>query len=306
MKNDSANKPRTKPASFVSVPFSFTFAVIFWIEIWLLIIISAIGYIVTNEYFNNLDASFKQRGKSLVLSLSSAGRFAYQTKKYGSLTNVFQKLVSSSDKEFYKKSISEIFLLDKSGKIFAHSDTTILPKYSENPISSIALKYNNEFYHSGLLISEGQVYIQKSKIQNSLYNKSSYFMRWVLPENLDYTIDFTTPVMYKGKKQGTMHVIMNRVFMYHFLEKMLSKFVLIIGIMLVIGILVGLLLIFAFVQRAKYLQKVWQNLFRYKWENELAQKELNNLGEKIDNMSQKTVPPREKHFSDVQDAIFVK
>jgi len=288
----------SRPASFVSIPFSFAFGIILWIEVWLIVCVIAIGFFVSKDYFGKLENTFNQRGKELALSIGSASTLAYQNRKFDFLAKHLSNIVKQKDPIVQTKPISEIFVLSRQGVILAHSDVTLMTKNSRDPVNEISLKYNNEFFHAGLLINEGQIYTQNYPYPSSdIRKKSSYFLQSFLPEKLDYAVDFSTPIIYHKKSQATVHVVMNRKFIYEFLQKSIDKFAVILGVVIGGGLIIALLIIIAFILRARYLQKLWQNLLNYKWENDAVKQHLNQIGSKIENLEKRSrvVLPKPKN-----------
>ena len=108
-----------------------------------------------------------------------------------------------------------------------------------------------------------------------------------------------------------MHIVMNRMFMYQFLVDLLHKYAIIVGIVMAAGLLIALILLLAFVSRARYLHRIWQNILKYKIENDMVKHEIHHIEEKVDRLDRKGIisgpiidqPGREQ---DVKDAILLE
>ncbi len=309
--NFKANKPNSARPYVAHISFSYAFGIVVLIEVLLLICLATIGYLGLQEYFQKLESSFYQRGKGLTLSMAAASSLAYKSRDYDTMINIMSRLVTQDEPVPREKAVSEVFLLDRSGVILAHSDVTMVTAKARDPLNSISLKYNNEFFHSSLLIDEGQVLTQKFPYPStSVREKSSYIIQALLPENLDYSMDFSSPIVVNGKAVASIHVVMNRMFMYQFLINLFDKYVIITGIVLTAGLLIALFLLFSFVIRARYLHRVWQNVLRYKLENEMVNHEIHTIEKKMEDISKPQVPTKKiepvKENNEIQDAILIE
>ena len=310
------SKKGAKITKLSTVSFSFALGIILLMQATLVTSLGFIGYQGAKKFFVKLEAGFYQRGKDLVLSVSSSSSLAYRTKGFNKLINAFASIVNNDDAINTEKAVSEVFLLDKSGTILAHSDEALVTKNSEDPVSEIALRYNNELFHSALLIDEGQIAPNQFPYSTTnIRSKASYLLQLILPKNLDYSMDFATPVFHEGKPVATTHVVMNRKFMYQFLVSLLDNFLILTAITLAAGLLISFILIFAFALRGRYLQRVWANLQKAELENSLIWQGVQSLEEKVRHLNARPISEKPKlkandkkkeEVEEIQDAILIE
>ncbi|MDH5717604.1 MAG: cell wall metabolism sensor histidine kinase WalK [Spirochaetia bacterium] len=252
------SQPQEKKSNIFSLSFSFIFMVILFIELVVIMFVFSAKYNSIKDYLIKSEDNFMQRGKELTLLTSNSAGVYFKENKINELSSIFSDLSGKAFTGSVEKSINEIFILDKQGRVLAHSDVTMVTSKAKKRVNEIAMKYNNEFFHSALLLKEGQIYIQDYPYPTtSIMDNYSYMLKFFLSKNLNYTVDFAAPVVIKGKNVATAHVQMNRVFMYEFFKDEFTKLVSDLIIVFIAALLLSMLLIFGFYLYIRKLRNIW-------------------------------------------------
>lgn len=324
--NFAASLPRPLSFRVSMVPFSFAFSIIFLIEF--LLVASAIswGWLSMRENMAGLENSFYLHGRQLASGLSASAAVAEKHKDYAPLNAAFARVVRDYRNQAETAAVSEVFYLAADGRVLAHSDPTFLTadiikskkkkkkrKQKKDPtlskLSETELKYNNEFFHAALLTEEDEVLARNYPYPSyDLRENSYFFLKDLLPDNLDYSMDFSAVVYAGTRKTGTVHVVMNRVFLYDTANRLVEKFWLLLGIIASAGFLISFLIIAAFVLRGKFLQKLWLKLLSDIDAQRSMEHKIKNIETKVDELEERKSigVPASSTEEEVVEAIFVE
>ncbi|MDH5720067.1 MAG: hypothetical protein OEZ13_05515 [Spirochaetia bacterium] len=256
--NKENKETEENKGQFISLSFTFIFTVLFFTEALLIGSLSLSKYYSLKDYTKAAEKTFIQRGKELARLTAASGAFGYKQKNFSPITSMLSKLENQGALRSKENPISEIFILDKQGKVLSHTDLTMITRGKKERINQIAMKYNNEFFHSGLLLEEGQVYVQDYPYPtNNINDRYTYLLQFFLSKNLNYTVDFSSPVSIKGKNYATAHVQMNRLFIYEFIKEEIKKFIKHLLFIFIAGLMVSLIIILLFFSHIKRIRKTW-------------------------------------------------
>lgn len=278
-----SNKQQVPDISFTPVPISFAVGVILLTMLVIVGCVSAIGYFNFKSHIDQMESVVQQRGQELTLAAAAASREAMITRNYETLTRYFGVLVEEEELPDTRKSIHEIFLLDKAGRVLAHSDLAEVSINSRDPVSEVKPEYNNEKFHTALELNPGQVFRQKYPYHTSdVRHRASETVKWLLPEKIDHSTDFSTPIERKGSNVATLHVVLTRNHMYYFLSQSGNEILILLAISAGAGLLTGGILILAFGIRASHMQKLWRNLLMLPRNDNQLKEVLDKLSHKVE------------------------
>lgn len=270
--NAGIPKSKNDSVKIVGVTISFMVLVFFLVQFLILSITGISGYSGIKSQAQQLEQEFQDSGKSLVLALASAATLSYG-KKNGNeeLTHFYYEIAGNKVGSSKAGPISAVFLLHKDGKVLAHSDFVEVSAKNKT-ITEVSSRYNTRFFHEGILLNKGQVSIRnlpypiaKEKKQNNLNLISSDY---------EYSTDFSTPIEYKGKKKGTVHIIKNRIYMHKFMNQAFQKYLVQMLIAFIGGLFISVIILFVFSLRWNHAAKLWEKFLRYRFENELIKTQM--------------------------------
>ncbi len=297
-----AEKPNQHELHVAGVSFSFALSVLLLIQILVLFTVGSLGYLALMQHSQQLENIFQQRGKELVAGLSTGAANLKPTDRdaFAKLSGSYAEMTERQGKSQDALPVTEVFVLDKIGRILAHSDFTQISPKARNLVDEVNARYNNDYFHFALQLEPGQVYFQNFPYPDSApRSQTSFVLEYILPEHYNYSADFATPVAFKGKNFATVHVVMNRIHLYNLLEVMLKKFYLVLGLSALAATFVWALLLLAFYFRTRYIQNLWRDMLRHHLENAVLRtgirEDLTALHEKLNQLEKKAsvVPPRQ-------------
>lgn len=311
------------PGGMSSISAGFAFGVFFLIEFLLVSGLVLLGWFNLNETADSMKKSFRQQGKQLVLSAASAGTIAYTRNNYADLTRAYGEMVDQSGTYGEVKATYEVFMIDKSGAVVAHSDISQVTGDKGSSIDKVSDKYNTDFFHSAQLLEPMDVYVRKYPLAvDDNRAKSSYLLQGLMPADLDYAVIFSSAVYDKGKPVGSVHTVLNRRYLYEYLYAQLQRTLLVIAIGAAIGLLITILVLLIFGIRARTLRNYWEDSMRYRWENQAIRNEIHSIGKKVGEIEKRSIsappPPmqpqqnnsteqnKEQNKGEVLDAILIE
>jgi len=310
--------PSHKPVR--SFTFSFALGIFLLVEAAILTPIFLLGYASLKEASRQFEMAFNERGKSLTLSLSTIVLNGTD-KNNEKLSGVFAEIVNKEQYLDAERPITEIFILEKTGKILAHSDFTQVSTRTKEAVNELAAKYNNEFYHSALFYEANSVIQQNlPKPEGIFHGKNSFIVDSLMNDEVHYSVDFSVPLKtketrtQKEKSYATLHVTMNHLSEYYYLSTIFKKYILILVIAFLAGIIASAITIFAFHLRAQYIQRIWREAVQLRIENDTIKSEVssgfNTINAKLNEIEKKALLPRGAEQpsikSEIMDAIIIE
>lgn len=306
--------------SIRSFTFSFALGIFLLVEIVLLSSLTAFSFISLKETARQLEMGYSERGREISLALA-ASTISTDAKSQAKLSALFGGIVNKNQYLEGERPITEIFVLRKDGRVLAHSDYSLVTTRTRDAANEVSAKYNNEFYHSSLFYEANSVQQQNlDKPEGIFHGKNSFIVDSLMSSDVHYSTDFSTALKEtdartkKEKSYATLHVVMNRLGEYYYLQTIFNKYLLLFGIVFLAGFLVTGIILFAFFLRARHIQREWKSALTYLWENEVIKTEVTHgfqaLSGKLSDIekrvNQPPALPQGRPQTDILDAILIE
>lgn len=234
-KNDSA----LSSLSFLSVSSGFYILTFSLISALFTIIAGIIFYFTVIETVKTTEILINKYANDTLSIVSASIQDAIKTSRYAAVNRVVNELIDNQGVDAENKMIQEIFYLDKKGSVHIHTDLTKVTNSANTTINKVSSIYNNELFHTALMMSAGE--INKQPYPYDTYNKNRsylYLIRYILPRDYFDTMDYSMPIYVGKKSMGTFHVVLNRVYA----DALLQKYMLNLGIIWAGSILAAVLI----------------------------------------------------------------
>ncbi|MBS0619729.1 MAG: hypothetical protein JSR44_16200 [Spirochaetes bacterium] len=316
----SAGALRGDKVSVRSFTFSFALGIFLLVELVLLSSLAVFGYISLKETARQLEMGYSERGREIALSLS-AGTLALDQNSMARLSAIFASVVNKNQYLEGERPISEVFILKKDGRVLAHSDISQVTTRTNEAANMFSAKYLDPFYHSSLFYEANNVQQENlPKPEGIFHGKNSFIVDSLMSSDVHYSTDFSVALKEtdmrtkKEKSYATLHVLMNRLGEYYYLQAILTKYLLILAIVFLSGFLLSGVVLFAFFLRARGIQREWKYALTYLWENEVIKTEVSHgfqaLSGKLNDLEKKVNQPsarlEARPQTDILDAILVE
>lgn len=303
-----------------SFTFSFALGIFLLVELVLLSSLAVFCYISLKETARQLEMGYSERGREIALSLS-AGTLALDQKSMARLSAIFAGVVNKNQYLEGERPVSEVFILKKDGRVLAHSDISQVTTRTNEAANMFSAKYLDPFYHSSLFYEANNVQQENlPKPEGIFHGKNSFIVDSLMSSDVHYSTDFSVALKEvdvrtkKEKSYATLHVVMNRLGEYYYLQTILTKYLLILAIVFLSGFLLSGIVLFAFFLRARGIQREWKSALTYLWENEVIKTEVSHgfqaLNGKLNDLEKKVNQPSARLESrpqtDILDAILVE
>lgn len=210
--------------NFLSVSSGFYFMTFSLISLLFTIIVGISFYFGLQDTVTTSETLFKRYATDMLTMSSDTVENAVRTSKYAALNGVIKDLYDNQGIDAENKMIQEIFYLDRKGTVYAHTDLTKLTNSANSTINKVSSVYNNELFHSALMMSKNEVNIQPYPYET--YNKDRsylYLLKYILPREYFDTMDYSVPVYIAKRPMGTFHLIVNRVYSDTMLTRYLQE-----------------------------------------------------------------------------------
>ncbi|MCS6984547.1 MAG: hypothetical protein NZM25_05405 [Leptospiraceae bacterium] len=186
---------------------SIGFAVTFWFYVVILVFLFSfsVSYVFLNKVVQIQEKLFLEQGERISrVILTSLGSYAVDRRaELARASLMFAELSKEQN------GVKEIFVLDKVGRVLAHSDFTQISPKSRRVADEIHPRYNTEFYHSALKLSAGE-WQAREVMESSNLAIGRYFLSWFLGHERKALVDFSRPLVEKGEKVASVHVLLAR------------------------------------------------------------------------------------------------
>ena len=198
--------------SFLSVSSGFYFMTFSFICFLFTSIIGVIFYFTVLDTVQTSEVLLNKYGTDILAVTSDTMENAVKTSKYATINRIIKDLYDKQGIDADNKMIQEIFYLDRKGTVLAHTDYTKLTNNANTSINKISSIYNNELFHSALMLTSNEINIQAYPYDNYNVDRSYlYLIRYILPREYFNTMDYSVPVFIGKKPMGTFHVVLNRI-----------------------------------------------------------------------------------------------
>lgn len=246
--------------SSVSISSGFYFTAFTLISFLATAIIAFIFYYSITDIIRISEISFKRYATDLLNTSLDNVQTAAKTNKFAGLSQLIKNLVDSQGIDEENKMINEIFFLDKKGRVLAHTDLTKVTNSANSTINRISSIYNNDLFHTGLMLPPGEINIQPYPYQTFNRNRSYlYLIKFMLPRDYFDTMDFSIPV-YSGRYAiGTFHLVMNRVYTDILLQRIIGMWFIIWMASLLIAAFLAFIIKLPVLSKVKKINLVVQN-----------------------------------------------
>lgn len=295
-----------KPLKVRAVNFSFSF--ILWLAINFLFLTMGVVYsiFVLKETFETFEKTFLRQGENLSQSLLAILQ-SHSLKKredFAKFSEILQKVSQKTDIPY----VEEIFILDKVGRVLAHSDFTQISPKARKLVDEIHPRYHKDFFHSALNLKDGQIQVSHYEESKPIFVKSillKFFPAFQKPEKAY----FSTPLFDKNGAFATLHVLLSRQI---FTDKLLwleKKIIFFSGLFVLFANVLWGIFVFAFAIRVNFLEKLWKEHFIYLMENSLLKQELQKKlmdSNAVGFEPKKRVLPSQKEVKEPVDAILLE
>ncbi|RME90332.1 MAG: hypothetical protein D6767_06980 [Candidatus Hydrogenedentota bacterium] len=305
------------------IPFSFSVGIILLLEILLVSAAGLWGYLSLQEAIRSHEKAFFRAGRQLVAAISASAELAEKHNDFAPLSISFGKMVNDFRNKVETASVSEVFYLSADGRVLAHSDPTFVQsakrktkkrkkvknKVKLAQLSELELKYNNEFFHAALLTDSEEILVRNYPYP--VFDRkldASFLAEALMPADIQYSVDFSTVVMRGFRKTGSVHVIMNRAALYDTVEHLVSRFWIMLAIVCTAGLIVGLILLFAFAVRGRFLERLWIKFLSDIDNKRVLETKISSIENKVQEMErQKLVTvDKEGDSEEILEAIYIE
>ncbi|MDH4200061.1 MAG: hypothetical protein OEV66_06740 [Spirochaetia bacterium] len=246
--------------SSVSVSTGFYLTAFSLISFFATILAGIILYFSITEIVRTSEITFKRYAADMLTASENQVQTAVKTYKFANLNMFMKSLVDRQGIDEENKMINEMFYLDKKGKVLAHTDLTKTTSNANALINRISGIYNNELFHTGLMLSPGEMNVQPYPYQT--YNRDRsylYLFKYLLPRDYFDAMDYSIPV-YNGRyAAGTFHLVMNRIYTDLLLKKFIGELFLIWAVSIFVALLIALFIKLPVQSRMKKLNLFVQN-----------------------------------------------
>lgn len=274
--------------NFLSVSSGFYLMTFSMISLLFTTIIGIVFYFSIIDTVETSETLFQKYGKDMLTMSSETLQNAVKTSRYAGINGVIKELYDNQGIDAENKMIQEIFYMDRKGTVYAHTDLTKLTDSANSSINKVSSIYNNELFHSALMMSANEINVQPYPYET--YNRDRsylYLIKYILPREYFDTMDFSVPVYLNKRPMGTFHVVINRVFS----DTMLKKYLMEISVIWLSSILaaafLALLLKLPFSSRLKKVNTFVKNYLRENTSPNVEKTGMYHAKDEIDYIDQK-------------------
>jgi hypothetical protein len=278
-------------------------------------LIAGILYFVITFTAENSEKMFIKYGTDFLLSSKESINTAVRTSRYGNITRFVKDQYDSQP--FENRFIQEIFYLDRKGKVLVHTDLTKLTQSSNTSINRLSSIYNNELFHTGLMLPEGEVNVQMYPYDTFKKDRSYiYFLKYILPVNYFEAMDFSFPVYLKKRPEGTFHIVLTRIYSDELIKSYLLGGLIAWGSLIFISLILSFFIKLPITLRLKKLRIFVQNYlvedidtYIEKTEKHKIKEEIEYIDAKISEIMNKTLDSHKKTAEkpvEARDAFLIR
>ncbi len=253
-------RTESSPGKLPRIPvisFSFIFSIVFLNVIIFLGIFAGVSFFSIKNHVIKMQEIYYQRGKELNLALASLSSESIKKGNYAELNVLFSKLANKQDAIKRENPISEILLLDKKGVVWAHSNMSKVTSNARIASDKISTFYNQDFFHEAILFEPGNVLMKDYHFyKEEIRDKFSLFLEFLLTEKLSYSTDFTSVLSREGMNIATLHVIMNKMYIYNYLRNWVFDSVYVLAGVMGASLLFSMLTLLLFYMKASSTRKI--------------------------------------------------
>jgi hypothetical protein len=274
--------------NFLSVSSGFYFITFSMISIFFSTIIGVLFYFSIMDTVETSEMLFKKYGTDILLVSSDTLENAVKTSKYAGINEIIKNLYDKQGIDAENKMIQEIFYLDRKGTVYAHTDLTKLTNSANTTLNKVSSIYNNELFHTGLMMSKNEVNVQPYPYET--YNRDRsylYLIKYLLPREYFDTMDYSIPVFVGKRPMGTFHVVINRVFSDTLLKQYLLEISVIWLGSILAAALLALFIKLPFSSRLKKVNVFVKNYLRENAQPNVEKTALYNKKDEVDYIDQK-------------------
>ncbi len=193
--------------------------------IWAILAIAALGYFTLKPLAEGMEKDFVWRYSETTALLAAQASDAVKKGSYTSLMNSMRDLIDKQNSDAIFANVHELFYLERSGQLAAHSDISKITANAGSRVSKVSGDYNNELFHSAVLNKKGEILVQEYPYEK--YRGDHKFLilfESLLPEGFFNPMDFSAPVYLGSKSKGTMHLIVSRKYLYRLLHDYVATY----------------------------------------------------------------------------------
>ncbi len=246
-----------KPPEIPVISFSFIFSIVLLNVIIFLGVFAGVSFFSIKNHVIKMQEIYYQRGKELNLTLASLSSESIKKGNYAELNVLFSKLANKQDAIKRENPISEILLLDKKGVVWAHSNMSQITSNAHLPSDKISAFYNQDYFHEALLFDPGNVLMKDYHFyKEEIRDKFSLFLEFLLTEKLSYSTDFTSVLSKGGMNIATLHVILNKMYIYNYLRNWVYDSMSVLAGVMGASLLFSVLILFLFYMKASSTRKI--------------------------------------------------
>lgn len=288
---------RVKELSLPILSFSFIFIVIILNLLFFISIFAGISYYSISNRVQKMHEVYFQRGKELNLILSSIATESLKRNNYHDLNIIFSKLANRQDAIKRENPVYEAVLINEKGVVIAHSDMSKITVGERDISKRVSNFYNNDFFHEPLLFEAGNVLTKDYKFfQDGIRDRYSHFIEFILSEKFSYSTDFSSAIEYKKRNAATLHIIMNKMYIYNFIKNWAFDSLWVLGIVAGGSIVFSAFILMIFYFRGKSIKKICSSYLALQSSAEPInidlEKSLTKLVDRIEEKSR--IQPQEK------------
>lgn len=306
--------------SFSSVFSGFYFATFSLISFLATAVLCGIFYFGTVNTIRTTETMFQRYAGDLLTATAQTTTLAVKSRKFGSLSILMKNLKGEGiDDGTTLYPIDEMFYLDRKGNVLAHTDLTKATNSANSRVNKISSIYNNELFHTALMLSDGEMNVQPYPYQNFNNDRSYlYLIRFMLPRDYFETMDFSTPIRIGKQADGTLHLVMNRVYSDNLLRQRIPLFLIIWGASLFTAMIFALFIKIPVASRLRKINIFVKNYLSKDVEHYIENVEKRKIREEIEYIDQKISEltkkeqnvwlksSGEKRQTEIRDALLIR